>query len=68
MTNGMRQRVREDLEIVYYYRGDVAQDDDEDPGWYIEDASNKRIGPFDSAALAAQYARTMPASIVFPSE
>lgn len=47
MAQGMREQVRADLEVVYYFQGEENEQLTVDPGWYLEAAGQRRVsGPW----------------------
>jgi hypothetical protein len=63
MIQGMRQSIREDLDVVYYFRGDIDDQSEIEPGWYLETAGQRRIGgPWDSFGAAFQVSQSMPST------
>lgn len=62
MVTGCRHQVREDLNVVYYFRSDEDDNDAQDAGWYVENAENHSIlaGPFDTCMIAIQQSVAVP--------
>lgn len=63
----MRERVRIDVDVVYYCRSD--EEDALDPGWYLEGVSGVCLaGPYESRAHAVQQMRHVKGGVVFDGQ